>query len=274
MAKRTKPRGTRLMKFFQLSMIGSFIILMGLFAMYYVTKPSQEIVETQDESVPTTSQGKLSDDAISQQTSTPQVIQEEVVLEEESEGIKSLKVEDTVEADLEMEPPAATDTDTEQTLTKVITVPLQDNGSRETYIEVPESKMQVQENNNERSPQDSSHDKVDIPLHGKYQLSISDDMVDEVGEIIAIEGVNPVAVLNYYLDDMSFSEKVKLFNFTLEKAKTVNVLQVWSMVEDGISNEDILELAQIIEDNFTVDEIDMLYEHYQKMDLAQNNNQE
>ena len=112
-------------------------------------------------------------------------------------------------------------------------------------------------------------DTTDIPVYNRYKLHISDYVIQEAEEIIAEEEVSVAKLVSRYFSNMTAREKMSIINMMASKIKNVDVGYLLGLITRGITDEDIAIIQTMIEENFSVEEVDELYSYYVRSDLAQ-----
>lgn len=111
-------------------------------------------------------------------------------------------------------------------------------------------------------------EQVGIDVYSKYIIDLTADDLVEASNYIKDGQFNVLKLVNTYLGNMSMLEKMKIVNLVLNKIQHIDIGTVWSMIADGITYEESMILAEMIEQHFTEEEIDLLYSYYQKTELA------
>ena len=119
------------------------------------------------------------------------------------------------------------------------------------------------------APEDKEKEKVSVPVYSKYELSLTDYIIEEVGDVIHTEHIDITKLVGQYFSKMTVKEKMHLVGMLLNKMKTIDIKYVWGILEDGITIDEVEVLQNLIEENFTEQEIDTLFAYYQKSELAQ-----
>ena len=119
--------------------------------------------------------------------------------------------------------------------------------------------------------QEESLEFEEVTVYDSYILQLDENLVGQIGDTLENGQIDYGAVIGEMFSSLSFAEQVKLLNMILSKVQNINVNEIWNMISDGISKEDSVKLQQLVQENFTIEELDELYGYYASMDIADNN---
>lgn len=260
--RRRKRTNGCLLSLLKMMVVGSFVVLMSFFGMYKLTT-SIDSVKPREQASPDNETRALV------QVQSHAVKVEHKSVEEEVAPKEEITIKEEVPI---VEQVTRVQTTEEAGQTQEVAVPPND----EIIIEIPKEVVThieehtleevVKEQVEEEQTMDS---KVDIPVYNRYELNLDEGVLQEAENIIKDGQINVTNVVGQYFASMSMQEKLSLINMLVSKIKNIDIGYIWGIVADGITLEETLLLQQLIEDNFTEDEIDELYMYYEKSELAQ-----
>ena len=217
--------------------MGGFILLLGSFLLFVVTtRPKEKVPENNVPDQPPlveTFIEEVPEPVIEVLPPERIFIEDDTILEAEETLLEPVSNEDINQASYEKEE----DTFTER--------PIEDEVSTQDLDNPP------------------------IPIFSAYKLTLSDYVIQEAGEVILNEDLDVSTLVGQYFANMTFKEKLRLVNMLVSKIKNIDVFYLWDIVADGITLEEVAILQGLIEENFTLEEIDELYGYYIKSELAQ-----
>ena len=130
---------------------------------------------------------------------------------------------------------------------------------------------------NDENKLESSLEKEEEPLefeevtvYDAYVLQLDEEVLDQIGDTLENGQIDYAAVINEMFSSLSFSKQVKLLNMILSKVQNVNINEIWNMIRDGISKEDSIRLQQLVQEHFTLEELDELYSYYASIETVEN----
>ena len=109
-----------------------------------------------------------------------------------------------------------------------------------------------------------------VSVYDSYVLSLDEDIVNKMGDMYKGGQIDYKSVVSKLFSKLSFSDQLRLLNIILSKAQTININEVWNMINDGINEEESIKLQEMVQANFTKEELDELYMYYQSIEIADN----
>lgn len=110
----------------------------------------------------------------------------------------------------------------------------------------------------------------EVTVYDSYVLQLDEDVLDQIGHTLKNGQIDYAAVISEMFSSLSFSEQVKLLNMILSKVQNININEIWNMISDGVSKEDSAKLQQLVQEHFTLEELDELYSYYASLDIVEN----
>lgn len=292
--KRKRTNGC-LLYILKMAVVSSFVLLMSFFGLYLfrinITEPIQSVLKSQEQELTPAKDmikiGKQVADELTQELTVPTLTDYQVETNNQSEVNNQIKgyeeVIDTTKDELvtyaenklqgkdeERNREEVKKETSNQEGEKVAIEDVPVDGVQELVPTVSEgSERETLSLETEKDGNETNQDKIDIPVYSRYELTLSDYVIEEVETIYAAGEVNVGQLVGQYFSNMSIRERLNLVNMVLGKLKSIDVTYVWGMVADGITDAEVVELQRLIEENFTEEEIDELYMYYAKSELAQ-----
>lgn len=109
----------------------------------------------------------------------------------------------------------------------------------------------------------------EVPVYDTYILKLDENILDEVNGVFKDGQMDYRAFISKMFKNLSLADQIKLLNMILSKVQDINVNEVWSMVKDGVSEEDSIKLQEMVQSHFTLEELDELYSYYESMEIAE-----
>lgn len=110
----------------------------------------------------------------------------------------------------------------------------------------------------------------EVTVYDSYVLQLDEDVLDQIEHTLKNGQIDYAAVISEMFSSLSFSEQVKLLNMILSKVQNININEIWNMISDGVSKEDSVKLQQLVQEHFTLEELDELYSYYASLDIVEN----
>lgn len=110
----------------------------------------------------------------------------------------------------------------------------------------------------------------EVLVYDSYILQLDEGILDQIGDSFKNGQIDYAAVISEMFSSLSFADQIRLLNMVLSKVQTININEVWNMIQDGVSSEDSIKLQQLVQEHFTVEELDELYSYYASMEIVEN----
>lgn len=109
----------------------------------------------------------------------------------------------------------------------------------------------------------------EVSLYDEYILTLDENIVGTMGNMYNDGQIDYKSIVTKLFSNLAFSDQLRLLNIILSKVQTVNINEVWDMIKDGIDEEESIKLQQLVQANFTKEELDELYMYYQAMEMVE-----
>ena len=146
-------------------------------------------------------------------------------------------------------------------------------------IETDDSQMEHQETTvvSEENQGEETLEKEEKPLafeevtvYDAYVLQLDEEVLEQIEGTLENGQIDYAAIINKMFSSLSFAQQVKILNMILSKVQSVDVSEIWNMIRDGISKEDSVRLQQLVQEHFTLEELDELYSYYASIETVEN----
>lgn len=246
----------------------SFVLLIGLFAVYFLTERPEVYTEEQLANLTENLTGKK----MKQEVVSDQVVTEDISGKSQlSQGEELASQQDNDKFPNQNNIQSENDISIEQESTDEVSSTINvdqlvEGGGNTQSIDKAEISKQVEETREQ--PTDEKYEQV--PIYDAYVLMLDDHIVNQMEGVYNNGRIDYQNIVNKMFSNLSLSDQLKLLNMILSKVQNININEVWNMIKDGIDEEDSKKLQELVQENFTLEELDELYMYYQSMEIADN----
>ncbi|MGL4362697.1 MAG: hypothetical protein ACRCSG_05445 [Cellulosilyticaceae bacterium] len=106
-----------------------------------------------------------------------------------------------------------------------------------------------------------------IPIYNRGQFKLSEDVWAEAEQMMSDGTIDIMSFISKYFNQITYKDKIQLTAIIMSKIKDIDVIELWKLVSDGITTEEIDIMGQMIQEHFTEEEINELYEYCLKSDF-------
>lgn len=266
-----KHRNGCLLRLLSLCASGGFVLLVGLFGLYYLSETPSVYSESESGSGLSSIYNGLSGRAT--QEASKEISSKWVQSNETEELEDTTRSQDTNSLQDSL-PKEATKAESPQKATGH-----QETIQADTLSEQDEETTQKDTKSQEQSGAEQVVEGVEttpsetfeeVAIYDAYVLSLDEEIVDKMGDLYKDGQIDYQHVISKLFSKLSFSEQLRLLNMILSKVQTININEVWNMINDGIDEEESRKLQELVQANFTMEELDELYMYYQSIEIAEN----
>lgn len=259
--RKRKHTNDCLLRLLNLGASVSFVLLIGLFAVYFLTERPEVYTEEQLATLTENLTGKrMNQEVISDQIATQDDVNEPQFKNEQEVSIEQTTDQPSTPSDIQQDTKASMTQDT-------MSEAKAESHSNNLVEESPSGESTAQA---DLSNQTGEVEFKEVPIYDAYVLMLDDELVGQMEGVYNNGRIDYQNVVNKMFSNLSFSEQLKLLNIILSKVQNININEVWNMIKDGIDEEDSKKLQEIVQANFTLEELDELYMYYQSMEMVQN----
>lgn len=110
----------------------------------------------------------------------------------------------------------------------------------------------------------------EVTVYDAYVLQLDEEVLEQIEGTLENGQIDYAAIINKMFSSLSFAQQVKILNMILSKVQSIDVSEIWNMIRDGISKEDSIRLQQLVQEHFTLEELDELYSYYASIETLEN----